>query len=70
MRSDLVFAAIARVQNRYLLTMCAATATRKLHRPMTRIADTVNYALLRLSKEPLSHASRDNERAARLERVA
>jgi hypothetical protein len=70
MRSDLVFAAMARVHNRYLLTKRAATAARKLHRPMKRIADTINDAVLRLSKEPLSSALRDNERAATLERAA
>ena len=70
MRSDLVFAAIARVHNRYFLTASAATTTRKLHRPMTRIPDTINDALLRLSKEPRRTSSLDNEVAATLERAA
>ena len=40
MRSDLVFAAMAQVSNRYMLTKLAAKATRKLHRPNARIEDT------------------------------
>jgi hypothetical protein len=47
MRSELVFKATAYVQNRYLLTMLAAKATRKLHRPNTRIQETANEVLVR-----------------------
>ncbi|HWZ52229.1 MAG TPA: hypothetical protein VNW54_12275 [Granulicella sp.] len=47
MRSQLVFAATASVPNRYLLTRLAAKATRKLHRPNTRIQDTANDVLIR-----------------------
>jgi hypothetical protein len=49
MRSDLVFDAAAHVPNRYVLTMLAAKATRKLHRPNTRIQDTANDAFARIS---------------------
>jgi hypothetical protein len=49
MRSDLVFDAVAHVPNRYALTLLAAKATRKLHRPNTRIQDTANHAFARLS---------------------
>jgi hypothetical protein len=42
MRSGLVFGAMTYVSNRSLLTKVAATATRKLHRPNTRIQDTAN----------------------------
>jgi hypothetical protein len=42
MRSELVFGAMTYVSNRFLLTRVAATATRKLHRPNTRIQDTAN----------------------------
>jgi hypothetical protein len=48
MRSDLVFDAMANVSNRFLLTMLAAKATRKLHRPNTRIQETANEVLVRL----------------------
>lgn len=49
MRSDLVFDAMANISNRYHLTMLAAKATRKLHRPNTRIQETANEVLIRLS---------------------
>jgi hypothetical protein len=42
MRSDLVFGAMTHVSNRFLLTRGAANATRKFHRPKTRIQDTAN----------------------------
>ena len=50
MRSNLVFGATAYVSNRYLLTMLASKATRKLHRPNTRIQETTNEVLLRFSR--------------------
>jgi hypothetical protein len=46
MRSELVFGAMTRVSNRYLLTKLAAKATRKLHRPNTRIQETTNDVLM------------------------
>jgi hypothetical protein len=49
MRSDLVFDAVAHVPSRYALTLLAAKATRKLHRPNTRIQDTANDAFARVS---------------------
>jgi hypothetical protein len=42
MRSELVFGAMTYVSNRFLLTSVAAMATRKFHRPNTRIQDTAN----------------------------
>ena len=42
MRSELVFGAMTYVSNRLLLTRVAAKATRKFHRPNTRIQDTAN----------------------------
>jgi hypothetical protein len=50
MRSELVFEAIANISNRFQLTMLAAKATRKLHRPNTRIQETANDVLIRLSQ--------------------
>ena len=47
MRSELVFGAMTYVSNRFLLTKVAAKATRKLHRPNTRIQDTVNEVFRR-----------------------
>jgi hypothetical protein len=42
MRSELVFDAMTYVSNRFLLTRVAAKATRRFHRPNTRIQDTAN----------------------------
>jgi len=50
MRSELVFGASAHVSNRFLLTKLAARATRKFHRPNTRIQDTTNDVFVRLSR--------------------
>jgi hypothetical protein len=50
MRSELIFGAMTHVANRYLLTKLAAKATRKLHRPNTRIQDTTNDALMYFSR--------------------
>ena len=44
MRADLTLMALARESNRYLLTRQIAKATRKLHRPNTRLQDTMNDA--------------------------
>jgi hypothetical protein len=43
MRPDLVIAATKYVPNRYLLMRLAATAVRKLHKPNTRIEETMNH---------------------------
>jgi hypothetical protein len=57
MRSDLVFGAMTHVSNRFLLTGVAAKATRKLHRPNTRIEDTLNEVLERFAHaNPLADA--------------
>ncbi|MGA3100814.1 MAG: DNA-directed RNA polymerase subunit omega, partial [Terracidiphilus sp.] len=40
MRSDLVFKALSHVSNRYQLCTLASKATRKLHKPNTRLQDT------------------------------
>jgi hypothetical protein len=50
MRSELVFGALAHVSNRFLLTKLASKATRKFHRPNTRIQDTTNDVFMRLSR--------------------
>ena len=49
MRSELVYSAMTHVSNRFLLTMLAARATRKLHMPNTRIQETVNDVFVRFS---------------------
>jgi hypothetical protein len=45
MRSDLVFGALSRVSNRYQLCQLASKATRKLHKPNSRLQDTTNDVL-------------------------
>jgi hypothetical protein len=45
MRSEMIFVALGREQNRYMLSQLIAKATRKLHRPHTRVPDTMNDAL-------------------------
>jgi len=50
MRSELIFGAIAHVPNRFLLTKLAAKATRKFHRPNTRIQDTTNDVFVHFSR--------------------
>jgi hypothetical protein len=47
MRSDLIFGALTHIQNRYQLCQLASKATRKLHKPSTRLQDTTNDVLVR-----------------------
>jgi len=47
MRSELVFKALSQVSNRYQLCQLASKATRKLHKPNTRLQDTANEVLCR-----------------------
>ncbi len=49
MRSDLIYSALNTVQNRYTLCQVAAKATRKFHRPNTRIQETTNEVLGRIA---------------------
>ena len=49
MRSDKVFEALHTLQNRYMLCQIASKATRKFHKPNTRIQDTTNDVLNRIS---------------------
>jgi hypothetical protein len=50
MRSELVFGAMTYISNRYLLTRVAARATRKFHKPNTRIQDTTNDVFERFAR--------------------
>jgi hypothetical protein len=60
MRSDLVFGALAHVSNRYQLCQLASKATRKLHKPNTRLQDTANEVLARFrTSNPEAPASAD-----------
>jgi hypothetical protein len=50
MRSDLIYDALGTVQNRYLLCQVASKATRKFHKPNTRVQETMNEVLTRVGK--------------------
>jgi hypothetical protein len=71
MRSDKVFEALHTVRNRYMLCQLASKATRKFHKPNTRIQETTNDVLNRIAgserttvmAEPLN-ASEAQRRAA------
>jgi hypothetical protein len=54
MRSDLIYGALDTVQNRYLLCQLISKATRKFHKPNTRVQDTMNDVLVRVggAKQP------------------
>ena len=67
MRADLTSMALARESNRYLLTRLIAKATRKLHRPKTRLQDTVNEAFEQFDCSKPGAARRAAEAACCLE---
>jgi hypothetical protein len=50
MRAGLTFRALADESNRYQLTKSVAKVTRMLHRPNTRVQDTMNEAFKRLGR--------------------
>ncbi len=70
MRSDRVFPAVRAVQNRYLLCQLAAQATRKFHRPNTRVQDTMNEVLNRFAKAATPETLVAQKTLARAERRA
>ena len=49
MRSDRVFDALHTLRNRYTLCQVASKATRKFHRPNTRIQETMNEVFDRIA---------------------
>jgi hypothetical protein len=65
MRSDLIFGALAHVTNRYQLCQLASKATRKLHKPNTRLQDTTNEVLVRFhSASPVAESVAELEHHA------
>lgn len=50
MRSEKVFEALHTMPNRYMLCQLASKATRRFHRPNTRIQETMNEVLDRISQ--------------------
>lgn len=64
MRSKLIHEALRSVQNRYMLCQLASKATRKFHRPNTRIQETMNNVMDRFGR------NRDVAPAEQMERYA
>ncbi|HEY4011447.1 MAG TPA: DNA-directed RNA polymerase subunit omega [Acidobacteriaceae bacterium] len=73
MRSDLIFGALTHVNNRYQLCQLASKATRKLHKPNTRLQDTTNEVLDRFKDSTpmgMTHADEPEETLATVRRAA
>jgi hypothetical protein len=72
MRSDLIYDALNPINNRYLLCQVVSKATRRFHRPTTRIQDTMNDVLLRVGKavEPEAVLAESPEAVAEPQRRA
>ena len=69
-RSDLVFDALHTLRNRYMLCQLASKATRKFHRPNTRIQDTMNEVLDKISDSQRDDVLREPEIVAEAQRRA
>lgn len=69
MRSDLIFGALTHVTNRYQLCQLASKATRKLHKPNTRLQDTTNEVLDRFREAAPSDFVTGPEPAVELETI-
>ena len=70
MRSDLVFEAVHTLRNRYMLCQLASKATRKFHRPNTRIQDTTNDVLQRIADSERQNVILEPETASEAQRRA
>ena len=69
-RSNLVFDALHTLRNRYMLCQLASKATRRFHRPNTRIQETMNEVLDTISAKPREQLVRDPEVVAEQQRRA
>jgi len=71
MRSDLIFGALTHVSNRYQLCQLASKATRKLHKPNTRVQDTTNEVMVRFRySNPLAAVQATEEKSSVQQRRA
>jgi len=70
MRSELVFEAVHTLRNRYTLCQLASKATRKFHKPNTRIQDTTNEVLHRIADADRQMVILEPEMAAEAQRRA
>jgi hypothetical protein len=70
MRSNLVFDALHTLRNRYMLCQLASKATRRFHRPNTRIQETMNEVLERIGVASRAQVMAEPERVAEAQRRA
>jgi hypothetical protein len=69
-RTDLVFDALHTLRNRYMLCQLASKATRKFHRPNTRIQETMNEVLNRIGVADREQVLAEPEKVAEAQRRA
>ncbi len=69
-RSDMVFEALHTLHNRYMLCQLASKATRKFHRPNTRIQETMNEVLDRIASSEREEVFSEPENVAEAQRRA
>lgn len=69
-RSNLVFDALHTLRNRYMLCQLASKATRKFHRPNTRIQETMNQVLERIGVADREQVLAEPEKVAEAQRRA
>jgi len=67
-RSDLVFEALHTFRNRYMLCQLASKATRRFHRPNTRIQETMNQVLERIGVADREQVLAEPEKVAEAQR--
>ncbi len=70
MRSELVFEAVHTLRNRYMLCQLASKATRKFHKPNTRIQDTTNDVLQLIADSERQNIIIEPETASEAQRRA
>jgi hypothetical protein len=70
MRSDRVFDALQTLRNRYMLCQLASKATRKFHKPNTRIQETMNEVLDRIASSERQTVLSEPENFAEAQRRA
>jgi hypothetical protein len=69
-RSDMVFEALQTLRNRYMLCQLASKATRRFHRPNTRIQETMNEVLDRIAGADREQVLSEPEHVAEAQRRA
>jgi hypothetical protein len=70
MRSDKVFDALHTLRNRYMLCQLASKATRRFHKPNTRIQETMNEVLERIASADRQEVMAEPEHVAEAQRRA